>query len=46
LDELNLNSRQEAIHNKGFDLFDFGYTMPEATSNNVTEYNKIKIGVK
>jgi hypothetical protein len=37
--------RQEAIHNKGFDLFDFGF--PTGDNNeNITDYGKIKVGVK
>jgi hypothetical protein len=43
-----LKSRQDTIHAKGFDLFNFNYSNPEqlAEENSVTEYNKIKIGVK
>jgi hypothetical protein len=36
--------RQDAIHAKGFDLFNFNYTNPE--DENVSEYSKIKVGVK
>jgi len=40
--------RQQAIHAKGFDLFDFGYTNPNEIppEQMVTEYGKIKVGVK
>ena len=53
LDELNktvdlLSSRQDTIHNKGFDLFNFNYAVPEALADDekVSEYSKIKVGVK
>ena len=41
-------TRQDAIHAKGFDLFDFNYANPEevAELNNISEYSKIKVGVK
>ncbi len=44
MDELNTESRQDAIHSKGFDLFNFGYAPTD--ENGVTDYSKIKIGVK
>ena len=37
-------TKQEAIHEKGFDLFNFG--MPVIDENGVINYNKIKVGVK
>ena len=40
-------SRQDTIHAKGFDLFNFGYANPEQLSEDaITDYSKIKIGVK
>ena len=39
--------RQDTIHAKGFDLFDFGYVNPEQIPEDaVSEYAKIKVGVK
>ena len=37
--------RQETIHNKGFDLFNFGFPIEEKNEN-ISEYGKIKVGVK
>jgi len=37
--------RQETIHNKGFDLFNFGFPIEE-NNENISEYGKIKVGVK
>ena len=40
-------SRQDTIHAKGFDLFNFGYANPENLSEDaISEYAKIKVGVK
>ncbi len=40
-------SRQDTIHAKGFDLFNFGYAVPENVPEDaVSEYAKIKVGVK
>lgn len=40
-------SRQDTIHAKGFDLFNFSYANPEQLSEDaVADYSKIKIGVK
>ena len=40
-------TRQDTIHAKGFDLFNFGYANPEQLSeDNITDYNRIKVGVK
>lgn len=40
-------SRQDTIHAKGFDLFNFGYANPEHLSEDaITDYSKIKVGVK
>ena len=42
-----VNVRQETIHAKGFDLFNFGYIRPQdVPPEAVSEYGKIKIGVK
>ena len=40
------NERQEAIHEKGFDLFSFSSSSPMQDSNNATEYKAMKVGVK
>jgi len=42
LDEAIEKSRQETIHDKGFDLFNFNYT----EEGKVIDYGKIKVGVK
>ena len=44
----NYEKRQDTIHAKGFDIFNFNYANPEelAKLENVNEYGKIKIGVK
>jgi hypothetical protein len=40
-------TRQDTIHAKGFDLFNFGYAVPENVPEDaVNEYAKIKVGVK
>ena len=40
-------SRQDTIHAKGFDLFNFGYAIPEDVPlEAVSDYSKIKVGVK
>lgn len=42
-----IQSRQDTIHAKGFDLFNFGYAAPEnVPEDTVNEYAKIKVGVK
>ncbi len=43
-----MEKRQDTIHAKGFDIFNFNYADPEklAELENVSEYGKIKIGVK
>lgn len=46
MDELNTNSKQNAIHAKGFDLFDFNYTKPTDVPEEALKYGKIKVGVK
>ena len=48
MDEI-VEKRQDTIHAKGFDIFNFNYADPEALAKleeNATEYGKIKIGVK
>ena len=47
MDENLQETRQDTIHAKGFDLFNFGYARPEDLSEStVTDYGKIKVGVK
>ena len=48
MDELNevLSSRQDAIHQKGFDLFNFSYSIPDEAKEGITDYSKMKVGVK
>lgn len=47
MDENIYNTRQDAIHAKGFDVFNFGYAKPdEVPEDQVTDYGKIKVGVK
>jgi hypothetical protein len=43
LDEKDLKSRQDAIHNKGFDLFNFSNFNDD---EQITEYGRMKVGVK
>ena len=38
-------TRQDIIHSKGFDLFDFNYT-GNKDDPQINEYNKIKVGLK
>ena len=40
--------RQDTIHAKGFDVFNFNYADPEtlAKLDSISEYGKIKVGVK
>lgn len=44
----DIEQRQDTIHAKGFDIFNFNYADPEklAELEKVSEYGKIKIGVK
>ena len=45
--ETKFNNKQDAIHSKGFDLFDFGIINRDTSTGEVqTEYSKIKVGVK
>jgi len=47
LDEKIHETRQDTIHSKGFDLFNFNYAKPESVPEDaVTDYGKIKVGVK
>ena len=47
LDENLQETRQDTIHAKGFDLFNFGYAIPEdVPPEAVSDYSKIKVGVK
>ena len=48
MDELNevLSSRQDAIHQKGFDLFNFSYSIPDEAKEGIADYSKMKVGVK
>lgn len=47
MDENLQETRQDTIHAKGFDLFNFGYARPEDIPESaVTDYGKIKVGVK
>lgn len=46
MDELN-EKRQNTIHAKGFDLFNFNYAAPgELPEDAITDYGKIKVGLK
>ena len=46
MDEIK-GSRQNTIHAKGFDLFNFNYAHPDELSpEQITEYGKIKVGLK
>ena len=45
--EQQREKRQDTIHAKGFDFYDFGYSRPEDISEEVVDkYGKIKVGVK
>jgi hypothetical protein len=47
LDENNFNTKQDTIHAKGFDIFNFGYSVPENIPEDaINEYGKIKVGIK
>ena len=45
--EQQREKRQDTIHAKGFDFYDFGYSRPEDIPEEVIDkYGKIKVGVK
>jgi hypothetical protein len=47
LDNELIDNKQDGIHAKGFDIFNFGYANPEnIPEGSVNEYGKIKVGVK
>jgi len=47
LDKLNTeNTKQDTIHAKGFDLFNFNYANPDNVPADVVDYSKIRVGVK
>ena len=47
MDEEIYEQRQDTIHAKGFDIFNFGYATPEEVpEDQVNNYGKIKVGVK
>ena len=45
-EETKFKNKQDAILEKGFDLFDFGIVNRDTSTGEVTEYSKIKVGVK
>ena len=46
-EQKNEQSQQDVIHAKGFDIFNFGYAIPENVPKEmVNEYGKIRVGVK
>ena len=47
MDNELIDNKQDGIHAKGFDIFNFGYANPEEVPEDaVTDYGRIKVGVK